>query len=165
VYCTLGTWFGERTDVFEVVLAGLADEDVNVVVTVGRAHDPRTLGAVPPNARIERYLFHPHVMPRCAAVVCHGGFLTMVDAMRYGLPVVALPLGADHGVNALASVARGTGLRLDPPDLTPEAVRQAVRRVLDEPTFRQRAQDIGAEIEAMPSASEAVPALEALAGG
>ncbi len=44
IYATLGTAQNHRTDVFEKILAGLHDEPVEVVVTVGRTQNPRQFG-------------------------------------------------------------------------------------------------------------------------
>lgn len=47
---------------------------------------------------------------------------------------------------------------LRPEELTAEAVRVALRRVLDEPSFAEAARRVRAEIEAMPTAEEVASA-------
>jgi UDP:flavonoid glycosyltransferase YjiC (YdhE family) len=79
------------------------------------------------------------------------------------LPQLLLPHGADQFMNAQALVGCGAGLRLLPEEITPEAVAEAVRALLDEPSYRQAAGSLGAEIAAMPAPADAVPALERLA--
>lgn len=64
VYLTLGTSFRGNTDVFRTALSGLAGEDIEVVVTVGAANDPATLGDIPANARVERYIPPGELLPR-----------------------------------------------------------------------------------------------------
>jgi hypothetical protein len=56
VYMTLGTVTNTDVTVFRAVLEGLAEEHLNLIVTVGRDTDPEMLGALPANARVERYI-------------------------------------------------------------------------------------------------------------
>jgi UDP:flavonoid glycosyltransferase YjiC (YdhE family) len=58
--------------------------------------------------------------------------------------------------------AAGTSLTLRPGEVNPEAVAQAVRRLLDEPSFAVASQRAAAEIAAMPSPAETVNTLHTL---
>jgi len=72
VYVTLGTFFGSARDVFRAALDGLAEEPVEVVVTVGSGQDPKVVGPVPGNARVARFIPQAELLPSCSAVVHHG---------------------------------------------------------------------------------------------
>jgi UDP:flavonoid glycosyltransferase YjiC (YdhE family) len=98
------------------------------------------------------------VLPRCAAVVCHGGAGTMLGALAHGLPLLMLPRGADQHDNARRVVAAGAGLELA--EVTPRAGAAAVERL---PALRPPAERIAAEIAALPAPAAAVARLEALA--
>ncbi len=152
VYVTLGTIFNEAPGVFEAVLAGLRDEPVNLIVTLGPGGDPARLGPPADGVVIERFLPQALVLPRCDAVISHGGAGTMLGALAHGLPLVLLPQGADQFINAAACARAGAGIALGPGELAPEAIRDATRRVLEEPGYRERARGLAAEIAAMPSA-------------
>ena len=57
VYVTLGTVFNARSgDLFERLLAGLADVPADVLVTVGRDVDPAEFGPQPAHVRVESYV-------------------------------------------------------------------------------------------------------------
>ncbi len=163
IYATLGTAQAHRTDLFGTILAGLRDEPVELVVTVGREQDPRQFGEQPPHVHIERYIPQSLLYPHCAAVVMHGGSGTMMGALMHGLPLVMLPLGADQPPNAEAAQAAGVARVLDPARLTPEDVREAVRAVLTEPAYRHHARRLQAEIAALPAFAQGVRLLERLA--
>ena len=77
---TLGTLFS-NTEVFGTVLAGLAGERVQVIVTVGADNDPAALEPVPANAKVERYIPQVELLPRCSAIIHHGGSGTMYGAL------------------------------------------------------------------------------------
>jgi UDP:flavonoid glycosyltransferase YjiC (YdhE family) len=72
---------------------------------------------------------------------------------------VVIPQGADNFVNASLLERAGIGSSLRPGAVSPEHVRAAVRRVLDEPSHRVAARRAAAEIAAMPSADDVAATL------
>jgi UDP:flavonoid glycosyltransferase YjiC (YdhE family) len=163
VYFTLGTVFNlESGDLFARVLAGLRELDVDVVATVGRQIDPEELGPQPERIRVERYLPHSAVLPRCAAVVSHGGSGTVLGALAHGLPSVLLPMGADQPWNASRCEELGVALVLDSMRATPADVREAAATVLTDPSYRAAAERVRDEIRALPGPEHPVRLLERL---
>jgi len=163
VYVTLGTVENETEGVLEAAVEGLRGEPVDVVVTVGPSRDPDELGPQPPNVRVERYVAQSLLLPRCDVVVAHGGSGTMLAALALGLPLLLLPQGANQFSNAERCREAGVARCLLPAEVGPEAVRRAVRVLLDDPSYRDRAGRMAAEIAAMPAPADVVPALEELA--
>jgi UDP:flavonoid glycosyltransferase YjiC (YdhE family) len=162
VYVTLGTVYNRNLDVFEALLAGLRDEALNVVVTVGKQNDPAGLGPQPPNVHVHQYIPQELLLPHCAAVMTHGGAGSTLGALAFGLPLLIVPQGADQFYNADRVVAAGAGVKLMPEQLTPDSARNAVRMLLRDDTFRDAARRIRNEFDAMPDPKRAVEALERL---
>ena len=103
VYFTLGTVFHvESGDLMERVLEGLREVPAQIVVTVGRERSPSELGPQPAHVRIERFVPQAEILPRCDAVVSHGGSGSVLGALAHGIPLVLLPIGADQPLNARA---------------------------------------------------------------
>ena len=96
VYATLGTAMNMRTEILSAFVEALRDEQVNLVVTVGRNGDPDRFGPQPPNVRIERYIPQTLLFPRCDLVISHGGSNTMLAALSHGIPQVMVPITADQ---------------------------------------------------------------------
>lgn len=166
VYFTLGTVFNmESGDLFERVLRGLGDLPVGVIATVGNTIDPETLGAQPPNVRIERFVPQAMVLASSTAVVSHAGSGTVLGALAYGLPSVLLPMGADQPFNAARCESLGAARVLDATSCTPREVGDAVMAVLTEPAYRASALRLRDETRALPGAAYAVALLERLAAG
>jgi len=161
VYVTLGTIWNTDLDVFRLVIQALRDH-VNVVVTIGRANDPALLGPQPTGVIISTFIPQHEVLPWCDAVVAHGGSGTVLGALAHGLPLLVIPQGADQWSNADKVVTAGAGLQLLREELSVEAVRECVASLLGEPSYRQAASNIEAEIRAMPSAADAVGGFELL---
>ena len=163
VYVTLGTFFSGG-DVFRTILSGLAREDVDVLVTVGRDGDPDALAPLPANATVERFVPQASVLPSCAVVVHHGGGGTTFGALAHGLPQVVLPQGADNFSNAQRLAAAGAACTLLPDEVTSDAVRDAVRRAITDPALRAAAQGLASVIREMPAPEDVAVELRALAG-
>lgn len=153
VYVTLGTFFG-NPEVFRPILSGLADEPVEVVVTVGADRDPAELAPVPKNARVERFIPQAELLPDCSAVVHHGGAGTTFGSLAHGLPQVVVPQGADNFINGAMLERAGVGRMLLPGQVTPDAVRQAVSSVLGDASCRTAARDIAGQMAGMPGPDE-----------
>jgi UDP:flavonoid glycosyltransferase YjiC (YdhE family) len=165
VYLTLGTYFGGNTAVFQTVLAGLANEDIEVIATVGANNDPAAIDPVPANSRVERYVPQAELLPRCSAVIHHGGAGTMYGSLAHGLPQVVLPQGADNFVNGGLLTRCGAGLSIGPEQLTPEAVCDAVRSVLTDPSYRDTARQLADELAALPEPGAVARGLRDRFGG
>jgi UDP:flavonoid glycosyltransferase YjiC (YdhE family) len=163
VYVTLGTIFSlESGDLFERVLAGVRELDINVVVTVGKDLDPQDLGPQPANVRVERYISQLLLLPHCSLVVSHAGAGSVVGALAHGLPMILIPLGADQPLNAARCEDIHVARVLDALRATPDDVRDAVSTVLEDPVYRLNAERIRDEIAALPGPEHAVALLEHL---
>jgi UDP:flavonoid glycosyltransferase YjiC (YdhE family) len=164
VYVTVGTALvhANDTDFFQAVMSALQHEDVDVVVTVGPA-DPATLGPIPPNARVERFIPQDALLPFCSAIVSNGGAGSTMGALAAGVPLLIVPaLAASQTRNAQAVVRCGAGRTVARNEMDRAVVRSEVGHLLDDPSYGQVARTIADEIAAMPEPADLVPVLEAL---
>jgi len=160
VYMTLGTLTNSDTSMFRNVIDGLSDLNVEVLITIGHGKDPHSLGPLPGNAHVENYVPQSVLLPRCSAVICHGGAGTTLNALALGLPLLMLPQGADQYVMSDLVQSAGAALVLAPADVTPAAVRAGVVTLLEEGGQRASARRLQAEIGAMPGPEEAVQLIQ-----
>lgn len=142
-------------------IAALGELPVRGLVTTGPTLDPAAFPA-PPNVVVRAAAPHARVFPEATAVVTHAGHGTVIRALACGVPLVCLPMGRDQAGNAARVVARGAGVRLSA-QASAAAIRDAVRRVLDEPGFREGARRLAAAIAAEAGRPDAVEELERLA--
>ena len=122
-------------------LDGLADEPVRVLATTNRRPPAEQLPA-PPNSGVVDWLSYARTMPRCDAVVCHAGHGTVARALASGAPVIACPAAGDMAENATRVAWAGCGISLPRRLVTPRGVRLAVRKLLGEPRYAERAADL-----------------------
>ena len=165
VYVSLGTVFNRDRgpEVFARLLPGLRDVDAEIVLTVGHDLDPGVFGPQPPHIHLERFLPLGALLPRCSLVLFHGGSGTLGRVVAHGLPMVIVPLGSDQPENAARCAELGVSRTLDQEHLTPEHILDAVLDVLQTPSYRQSAERLRDEFNALPGPEFAVDLLERLA--
>jgi UDP:flavonoid glycosyltransferase YjiC (YdhE family) len=100
------------------------------------------------------------VLPACAAVVSHGGSGTLLGALAAGLPLVLLPQGANQFENAKRCERIGVSVSLFPEDASAGAIADALRGVLEQPSYRDAAARVRDEIAAMRSPDEVAAVVE-----
>jgi UDP:flavonoid glycosyltransferase YjiC (YdhE family) len=163
VYVTFGTLFS-NDEVLSLVVRALRALPIRVLVTVGPNGDPAALGAQPENVHVATYIPQDQVLPLCSAVVSHAGSGTFLAALATGLPQLCLPQAADQFLNAAACARSGTGIALQPGEVTEEGVAAAVQSLLAEDSYRLAAERIRAEIAAMPEPGQVAAMLHAAFG-
>jgi len=160
VYVTFGTVFNEVDDGFRAAVLAAAAVADDVVVTVGPSGAPDAVGPTPPNVLVQRFVPQAELLPRCGAVVCHGGSGTVLASLAHGIPLVCLPRAADQFANA-ANVERvGAGTALVGAAATPAALGTALEQALTAPEPRSAARALAAEIAGMPGDATVASAVE-----
>ena len=163
VYVTSGTEPPSVTFPWRELFAAMSGLDVDAVATIGPHVDAAALGAVPANVRVERFVPQADLLARASAVVSHGGAGTVLGAASHGRPQLVVPLFADQWENGIAARDAGCGVLLGPDRRSVEDVEEVLRTLLDSTSHRHTAALVADEISAMPTPSDLIPGIEALA--
>jgi UDP:flavonoid glycosyltransferase YjiC (YdhE family) len=159
ILVTQGTVATDADQLLRPSVDALAAEDVLVVAVTGGA-DPATLGAVPANARVERFIPFGELLPYVDVFVTNGGFGGVQLALADGVPIVGAGTTEDKlEVNGRVAYS-GVGINLRTQTPTREQIRAAVREVLQIPSYRNRAAQLAAEIATAGREEGAADALE-----
>ena len=126
------TAFTGAEGMVETALAGLDGAVVRVAVSMIDA--PPTDLPSWASAGLGR---QDELLSNARAVVCGAGHGLLAKALLHGVPVVAVPGAGDQWELANRAARQGSAVVVRP--LTTDAIRDAVRRVLDEPSFREAA--------------------------
>ncbi len=159
VYLTLGTFSNTNLDLFHLVLGALADQPINLLVTVGRDNDPAVFGSSPANVHVRQFIPQRDLLPHCTAVIHHAGAGTTFGVLAHGLPSVALPQAADNFTIGDRLAGAGAAAVLPPAQVSPTTVRDALHAVLSEASYAESARQLAAEIAAMPGPAEVAASL------
>ncbi|WP_210480256.1 glycosyltransferase [Naasia sp. SYSU D00948] len=161
VLVTQGTVATRLRDLALPAIRGLAGEDVLVVVAGVR--QPEALGSLPANVRTAPFVPFGPLFPHVAAFVTNGGYGGVQYALSSGVPIVAAGTTEDKAEVANRISYSGVGINLRTATPRPGQVRDAVRTVLSEPGYRERARELRDELAAHDGPAESAGLLERLA--
>ena len=169
VYVTFGSvagQFPQALPAYGVALSAVAGLPVRVLLTVGRDLDLGALPDTPGNVHVEPWVPQQDVLAHASAAVVHGGSGSTLGALAFGVPLVVIPLFADQPYNARRVHEVGAGIAVEPDrediPATIAPLRAAIEAVLEEPSYRDSAEALAAEVRAEPPVDEAVPLSERL---
>ncbi|CAL5228006.1 g11061 [Coccomyxa viridis] len=72
----------------------------------------------------------------------------MYQAAYHGVPVVALPFQEFQPENAAKMIARGMGVKISKEDITTSAFREAIHKVLTDPSYAAAAARVSRKLRA-----------------
>jgi MGT family glycosyltransferase len=97
VYASFGTAQNRRTELFRVVIAALAREPVQLLVSGGgRRLTPAEVGPIPTNVIVRESVPAREVLARASVHITHGGCNSVHESLVAGVPMVCLPQAFDQ---------------------------------------------------------------------
>lgn len=148
VFVTQGTLANFNFDqLIRPAIAALANEDVQVVVTAGGASIDSI--SAPANVIVEPYIPYELILPLTSVFVTNGGYNGVQQALSYGVPIVSV--GASEDKPQVCARVNWSGVGVGLTTITPTAaqLREAVRKVINDPDYRERAIAMGKSIARM----------------
>lgn len=79
-------------------------------------------------------LFYLTAHPNLKLFITHGGLLSTIEALHYGIPVLGIPIFGDQKANIPNAVAAGYALQLELEDLDENLLSNTVTELLSNPT-------------------------------
>jgi UDP:flavonoid glycosyltransferase YjiC (YdhE family) len=179
VLVTIGTVLTDRVDILEIFLSGLAGKGLNIICTVGadrevcegegwspeleRRADLRRLTSSGNHLFVDGFVPHAMVLPYCDAVVCHGGYNTVISALSFGVPLLIVPFDQDTPDNARRCRELGVGLSIPLSRLSRQRVGLCVDRLLGEESFSLAARHLSSRLASLPGPERGAELLMRLA--
>lgn len=141
-------------------LDALANQPVRVLLTLSEKHSIEKLGLIPKNVTISGFVPHTPVLKCCKMVVSHAGHGIVSKALFNGVPMLLLPWDRDQP--GVASRAENLGVAYVVPraNVCVETVHQAVKSVLNDSTYRQKAGQVSARLKTTDELDNASQLLE-----
>ncbi|MFF2383560.1 macrolide family glycosyltransferase [Streptomyces sp. NPDC058108] len=130
---SLGTESGDRGDFFRTCAQAFDPASWHVVMTLGHGADRAQLGPLPPHVEIHDWLPHPAVLPHADVLVCHAGMGSLMEALYFATPVVAIPRAHELGLSAERLEQCGVGRTLSRTGLDAQVLARTVNGLLADP--------------------------------
>ena len=163
IHVTQGTVATEADDLIVPTLQALADEDVLVVAATGGEPIENIKAPLPANARLERFIPYYHLLPHVDIMVTNGGYNGVQAALAHGVPLVAAGQTEEKPEICTRIEWAGVGINLKTKTPTSTQLKNAVKKILASPHYRQKAQLIQADITRYDTPSLSAKLLEQLA--
>jgi zeaxanthin glucosyltransferase len=165
VYASMGTLQNGVLQTFRVIAEACAGLDLQLVISLGGGQAPELLGDLPGDPIVVGYAPQLELIRRSALTISHGGLNTALESLERGVPMVVLPVTYDQpGVGARVEWS-GVGQSISVGRLTVDRLRDAVRTVLGNPAYRERAGQLRTNIEAADGLNRAADLIERAFGG
>jgi UDP:flavonoid glycosyltransferase YjiC (YdhE family) len=163
-YASMGTLQNGILRTFRMIAEACAGLDLQLVISLGGGQDPALLGGLPGDPIVVGYAPQLDLIQRSALTISHGGLNTALESLERGVPMVVLPVTYEQpGVGARVEWS-GVGRSIPVGRLTVDRLRDAVRAVLGEPSYRERAGRLQSSIEAADGLNRAADLIEGAFG-
>lgn len=145
-YASLGSLQGARYRVFSKIAKAARGADLQLVLTHAGGLTPRQVSLLPGSPVAFDFLPQHEVLHSASLAILHGGLNTVLDAASHGVPVVVVPIAFEQGAIAMRVERSGFGASLPRWRMTSGGLRNTIRHILEDPTYRAAATRLQAEI-------------------
>ncbi|MER5409952.1 macrolide family glycosyltransferase [Streptomyces sp. NPDC002769] len=157
---SLGTESGDRGDFFRTCAQAFDPASWHVVMTLGHGADRAQLGPLPPHVEVHEWLPHPAVLPHADVLVCHAGMGSLMEALYFATPVVAIPRAHELGLSARRLEECGVGRTLSRTGLDADILADTVNGLLTDPRTPAALRRMRAAVRDAGGAARAADTLE-----
>ncbi|MER6998694.1 macrolide family glycosyltransferase [Streptomyces sp. NPDC000410] len=163
---SLGSAYTQRPEFYRQCLAAFGDlAGWHVVLQIGKHTDVKELGDIPSNVEVHDWVPQLAILEQADAFVTHAGMGGSSEGLYTGVPMIAVPQGAEQFGNADQLVRLGVARRIDTDDATACALRKALVELTADPEVRCRSDALRAELLAEGGTRRAADLIEAAALG
>ncbi len=147
IYASLGTLQYSKQNVFRCFAEACAElRDVQLVIAHCGGLDNAAVRSLPGDPLCVFYAPQTALLQRCSLALTHAGLNTVLDALRFGVPVVAVPITYEQPAIAARVEWAGAGKALPLPRMTASRLRALIREVLDDSRYASRCAGLAEDI-------------------
>src|SRR5262245_7144846 len=140
IYGSLGTLVNGLHHVYRAIIEAVDKlPETQLVLSVGKNIEVEELGPIPSNVIVVRSAPQIELLKRATLTITHAGLNTALESLGQGVPMVAIPIGYDQPGVAARIAHHGVGEFVEVDDLTAEGLRALIRKILESPSYRERA--------------------------
>jgi MGT family glycosyltransferase len=139
IYASLGSILGYKQEIFRYIAQACEEFDVQLVISLGGVLDPEALPKFPGEPLVVKYAPQLELLKKASLTITHAGMNTTLECLTNGVPMVAIPIVND-GPGIAARIAwTGAGEVVPLNKLSVSMLREAIKRVLTQESYKQNA--------------------------
>ncbi|MFK4413263.1 MGT family glycosyltransferase [Bacillus sp. RC251] len=139
IYISLGTVFNEALNFYKLCIKEFENSNYTIVMSIGNKTKISDLGEIPKNFIVKNYVPQTKLLAYTKLFITHGGMNSTHEGLYNGIPLIVIPQSADQPVIAKQVENLGAGIKLSINELTVEQLRESVKLVLNNPSFKEAA--------------------------
>lgn len=159
-YLSLGSLGSADVELMRRLIDVLGSTRHRYIVSMGPLHDQLELA---PNMWGTEFLPQAALLPQVDLVLTHGGNNTVTECFHHGKPMVVLPIFWDQHDNAQRVDELGLGTRIDTYHFDSAQLTDAVDRLAEDESLRERMRQISHDIRAQAGRDRAATLIERVA--
>jgi MGT family glycosyltransferase len=160
IYASLGTLQHAKREIFRCFAEACAPLDVQLVIAHNGGLDRATLAELPGQPLAVTFAPQREIMDRASVTLTHAGLNTVLDSLAAATPMIAMPIAYEQPAIAARVRASGAGISISPSRLTAGSLRDRIRHVLQESSYRDRARCAADEIREAGGSRKAASVIE-----
>lgn len=150
VYISLGTVLKGAVSFFQNCVDAFSQEDVDVIISVGKKFDVKKLKNISSNIHIYPSVPQLQVLQMADVFVTHGGMNSVSESIVYGVPMVVIPFVSDQPVNARCIEKLGAGKKMDYAQVNSTSIKEKVLSVMNDNYIKGNLEKVKQLIENAP---------------
>ena len=165
VYVSLGTVINDHPDFYRHCMEAVHGQQLELLISCGRAFDPAQLGALPENVSVKKYVDQMDVLSRASLFITHCGMNSATEGLYTGVPELLFPLTGEQRAVARRVSELGAGRLLEKKTAaSPERLRAAILAALGDEGLRAAALRMREDFLACPGPKGAADFMEEIGG-
>jgi MGT family glycosyltransferase len=148
VYASLGTLQQSKANIFRSFAEACAGLGVQLVIAHNGGLDDTAVASLPGDPLAVHFAPQTEILSRASLALTHAGLNTVLDALTYGVPMVAVPVTYEQPAIAARVEWSGAGRSLPLSRLSTKRLRALVREVLEKPGYASSARRVADSIRA-----------------
>jgi len=146
IYASLGTTRKGSLDLFRRLSEACEGLDAQLVISLGGRRDPAVLAGLSGDILVVGNAPQLELLKRAQLVVTHAGPNTVLESLKQGKPMVALPMLLDQPAVATRLRRLGAAEVLSTENRSVQQIRAAIVKVQTDPRYRKAAEDLQAQM-------------------
>ncbi|MDY6898687.1 MAG: glycosyltransferase, partial [Cyanobacteriota bacterium] len=139
IYASMGTLQNRLVPVFYKIAEACEGLDAQLVISLGGSAKPESLPNLPGNPLVVEYAPQLKLLEKATLMITHAGMNTTMECLKHGVPMVAIPVANDQPGVAARIAWNGAGEAIALKKLTVSKLRETIKRVLTEDSYKQNA--------------------------
>lgn len=139
VYISMGTVINDKPDFYKKCISALKDMNADVIISCGNAVDKDSLGELPENIKVYRYVDQLDILSKADAFITHCGMNSVSESLYMATPMVFYPQTGEQYAVARRAKEIGAGVMLE--DDSVESIKKAVQTILNDKNYAKAAEN------------------------